>query len=75
MLERILKTRATPLRARRAAANLDIAVSAGGKFLFSLNAARGAVGMFAIQSNGTVTNLGTTVGLPAAGGLNGIAAN
>jgi hypothetical protein len=31
--------------------------------------------MFAIQSNGALTDLGTTGGLPAAAGLNGIAAN
>jgi 6-phosphogluconolactonase (cycloisomerase 2 family) len=57
-------------------ANIDITVSADGKFLYSLNAGSGAVGMFAIQStNGTLTDLGTIGGLPAAAGLNGIAAN
>jgi 6-phosphogluconolactonase (cycloisomerase 2 family) len=56
--------------------SIDIAVSADGKFLFSLNAAKGAVGAFAINAtNGTLTNLGTTGGLPASAGLNGIAAN
>jgi 6-phosphogluconolactonase len=56
--------------------NIDIAVSSDGKFLFSLNAGTGAIGAFAINAtNGTLTNLGTTGGLPASAGLNGIAAN
>jgi 6-phosphogluconolactonase len=56
--------------------NIDIAVSADGKFLYSLNAGTGAVGIFAIQpTNGTLTDLGTAGNLPAAAGLNGIAAN
>ena len=56
--------------------NLDIAVSADGKFLYSLNAGNGSIGVFAIQPvNGTLTNLGALGGLPAAAGLNGIAAN
>jgi 6-phosphogluconolactonase (cycloisomerase 2 family) len=57
-------------------ANIDIAVSSDGKFLYTLNAGTGAVGMFAIQpTNGTLTDLGTAGSLPAASGLNGIAAN
>jgi 6-phosphogluconolactonase len=56
--------------------NLDIAVSTDGKFLFTLNASKGRVGTFAINlANGTLTNLGTTGGLAASAGLNGIAAN
>jgi 6-phosphogluconolactonase (cycloisomerase 2 family) len=56
--------------------NIDIAVSADGKFLYTLNAGTGAVGMFAIHPiNGTLTELGTAGSLPAAAGLNGIAAN
>jgi hypothetical protein len=31
--------------------------------------------MFGIQPNGALTNLGTTGGLPASAGLNGIAAD
>ena len=58
------------------ATNLDIAVSADGKFLYSLNAGNGSIGVFGIQPvSGTLTNLGTLGGLPAAAGLNGIAAN
>jgi 6-phosphogluconolactonase len=57
-------------------ANIDLTVSADGKFLYTLNAHSGAVGAFAIHSNtGSLTALGTTGGLPAAAGLNGIAAN
>jgi 6-phosphogluconolactonase len=57
-------------------ANIDITVSADGKFLYTLNAGTGAVGIFAIQlTNGTLTDLGTAGSLPAAAGLNGIAAN
>jgi 6-phosphogluconolactonase len=56
--------------------NLDIAVSADGKFLYTLNSASGAIGMFAITAGaGTLTNLGTTTGLPANAGFNGIAAD
>ena len=56
-------------------ANLDITVSADGRFLYTLNAGTGAVGMFGIADDGSLVNLGTVGGLPAAAGLNGIAAN
>jgi 6-phosphogluconolactonase (cycloisomerase 2 family) len=56
-------------------ANLDISISADGRFLYSLNAGSGAVGMFAIARDGSLVNLGVRGGLPAAAGLNGIAAN
>ena len=57
-------------------ANIDLTVSSDGKFLYTLNAGTGAVGIFAIQpTNGTLTDLGTGGTLPAASGLNGIAAN
>jgi 6-phosphogluconolactonase (cycloisomerase 2 family) len=55
--------------------NLDITISADGKFLYSLNAGSGAIGMFAINNDGSLVNLGVRAGLPAAAGLNGIAAN
>ena len=54
---------------------LGVERSADSKFLYSLNAATGAIGIFAIQPGGSLTNLGTTGGLPASAGLNGIAAN
>jgi 6-phosphogluconolactonase (cycloisomerase 2 family) len=56
-------------------ANLDISISADGRFLYSLNAGSGAVGLFAIARDGSLVNLGVRSGLPAAAGLNGIAAN
>jgi len=56
--------------------NLDIAISADGAYLYSLNAGTGTIGSFAIRaSDGSLTSLGVTHGLPAAAGLNGIAAN
>jgi 6-phosphogluconolactonase (cycloisomerase 2 family) len=55
--------------------NLDIAVSADGAYLYSLNARSGAIGIFQIETDGRLTNFGTLEGLPAAAGLNGIAAN
>jgi len=55
--------------------NLDITISSDGRFLYSLNAGTGAVGMFSIVRDGSLVNLGTVRGLPAAAGLNGIAAN
>jgi 6-phosphogluconolactonase len=56
-------------------ASLDITISADGRYLYSLNAASGAIGMFGIARDGSLTNLGVRGGLPAAAGLNGIAAN
>ena len=56
--------------------NLDIAISSDGLFLYSLNAGSGTVGMFQIRpQDGQLLNLGVLPGLPAAAGLNGIAAN
>jgi 6-phosphogluconolactonase (cycloisomerase 2 family) len=57
------------------AVNLDIAISADGKYLYSVNSGGGTLGTFAINSDGTLTNLGVVDGLPAGGSLNGIAAN
>jgi len=57
------------------ATNLDIAISADGAFLYSLNAGGGSIGIFQIESDGSLTNFGVQGGLPAASGLNGIAAN
>src|ERR1700722_9452644 len=45
------------------ATNLDITVSGDGKFVYSLNAAVGTVGVFAIQSNGTLTEVEEVPGL------------
>jgi 6-phosphogluconolactonase (cycloisomerase 2 family) len=54
--------------------NLDITISGDGKFLYSLNAKVGTVGVFAIQPNGTLEEVTQIPGLPAAAGFNGIAA-
>ena len=57
------------------AGSLDIAVSVNGKRMYSLNSANGTVGLFGINSDATLTNLGPVAGLPAGSSLNGIAAN
>ena len=54
--------------------NLDIAASGDGKFVYTLNSGAGEIGIFAAQSEGSLTGLGQVNGLPAAAGLNGIAA-
>jgi 6-phosphogluconolactonase (cycloisomerase 2 family) len=56
------------------ATNLDIAISADSKFLYSLDGAIGMISTFGIQSDGTLVNLGTVGGLPENVGFNGIAA-
>jgi DNA-binding beta-propeller fold protein YncE len=56
--------------------NLDLAISADGAFLYSLNAASGDIGVFAIDARtGALRSVGAVGELPAAAGLNGIAAN
>ncbi len=54
--------------------NLDIAVSSDGEFLFTLNATVGAIGVFPINSDGTLDQPAEIQGVPAAAGANGIAA-
>lgn len=54
--------------------NLDIAISEDGKFLFSLNGLAGAVGVFQVQADGTLTEVTQIEGLDKAAGFNGIAA-
>src|ERR1700744_1073951 len=56
------------------AKHLDITISGDGKFFYSLNATVGTVGIFAIQSNGRLTEVDEIPGFTAAGGFNGIAA-
>ena len=55
--------------------NLDIAVTADGKFLYTLDSGTGSISIFGINEDGTLTNLGEADGLSAAAGFNGIAAN
>jgi 6-phosphogluconolactonase len=57
------------------ATNLDIAVSADAKFLYTLNAGNGTIGIFGINKDGTLTSLGSIEGISARAGFNGIAAN
>ena len=56
------------------ATNLDITISGDGKFFYSLNAMVGTVGVFAIQPNGTLTEVDEIPGFTAAVGFNGIVA-
>jgi len=54
--------------------NLDIAASADGHYLYTLNGATGTIGMFVVQQDGSLVNVGQQDGLPASAGINGIAA-
>jgi 6-phosphogluconolactonase len=54
--------------------NIDIAASDDGRYLYTLNAATGVIGIFAVQEDGSLMNLGAQDGLPASAGNNGIAA-
>ncbi len=54
--------------------NLDIAAAANGSFVYTLNAGAGAIGIFSVESDGALLRIGEVSGLPAASGLNGIAA-
>ena len=54
--------------------NLNVAVSKDGRFLYTLNTGSGAIGIFAIDGSGYLSDLGVVDGLPAASGLNGLAA-
>jgi 6-phosphogluconolactonase (cycloisomerase 2 family) len=57
------------------AGNLDITTSADSKFLYTLNSANGTIGIFAIQKDGTLAVVGSSEGISAKSGFNGIAAN
>jgi 6-phosphogluconolactonase len=55
--------------------NVDIAVSADGKFVYTINSQSGNIGVFAInQQDGSLTSLGQAGDLPKSVGFNGIAA-
>jgi 6-phosphogluconolactonase len=56
------------------AGNLDITVSGDGKYIFNLQSWIGVIGVFIINSDGTLNQLGDIEGLPANAGFNGIAA-
>jgi len=50
-------------------------VSADGKFLYTLNSSNGTIGIFAIQKDGSLNNVGSAGGIGQDTGFNGIAAN
>jgi 6-phosphogluconolactonase len=54
--------------------NLDIAAGSDGRYVYTLNAGTGTIGIFSVQSDGSLLNTGSVEGLPASAGLNGIAA-
>lgn len=54
--------------------NLDLAIDGSNQYLYSVNGGTGTVSAYWIQNNGTLKLIGLVGGLPAAGGLNGIAA-
>jgi hypothetical protein len=54
--------------------NLDIAVSSDGRFIYTLNSAAGAIGIFSVQKDGTLLNVGFAGGVSPLSGFNGIAA-
>jgi 6-phosphogluconolactonase (cycloisomerase 2 family) len=56
------------------AANLDMGISVDGKYLFNLLSGDGNIGVYAINSDGTLNQLGNIEGLPKTAGFNGIAA-
>ena len=51
-----------------------IAVTADSKFVYTLNSVAGAVGIFAVQKDGTLLNIGFAGGVSPLSGFNGIAA-
>jgi 6-phosphogluconolactonase (cycloisomerase 2 family) len=56
------------------AANLDMTISGDGKYLFNLQSGAGAIGVYTINADGTLKQLGDIQGLPKTAGFNGIAA-
>jgi hypothetical protein len=49
-------------------------VTADGKFVYTLNSVAGSVGIFAVQKDGTLLNVGFAGGVSPLSGFNGIAA-
>ena len=54
--------------------NLDMAISGDGKYLFNLQSGVGAIGVFTINSDGSLNQLEDIEGLPKTAGFNGMAA-
>jgi DNA-binding beta-propeller fold protein YncE len=55
-------------------ANLDIAVSADSKFLYTLDSGSGTISTFGIHQDGSLNTLGEAGDFSAHAGFNGIAA-
>jgi hypothetical protein len=53
---------------------LDMTTSGDGRYLHTLNSSSGTIGVYSINSNGSLTELGDIEGLPQTAGFNGIAA-
>ena len=56
------------------AVNIDMTTSGDGKYLYEVNSALGTIGVYSINSDGTLTQQGSIEGLPQSAGFNGIAA-
>ena len=54
--------------------NLDIAISSDGKFVYTPNSGSGDIGIFEIEPDGTLNNLGIAGQFAKSEGFNGIAA-
>jgi DNA-binding beta-propeller fold protein YncE len=54
--------------------NLEIVISSGGKYLYTLDSGTGTVSIFGINQDGTLTSLGDAGGLSEDAGLEGMAA-
>jgi hypothetical protein len=54
--------------------NLDAAISADGKFLYTLDSGTGKVSILGIDQNGKLEPLGEVSGVKASAGFNGLAA-
>ena len=64
----------TKVQARYACSRFGlIAVSSDSKFLYSLNSGNGTIGVFGIQEDGSLINLGEAEAISAKAGFNGIA--
>ena len=59
---------------RAGSTNLDMAITADGKFLYTLDAGTGTIGIFGIQKDGALTSLGSAAGVVVNAGFNAIAA-
>jgi 6-phosphogluconolactonase len=51
-----------------------MAISGDGKYLFNLQSGAGVIGVYTINPDGTLNQLGDIEGLPKTAGFNGIAA-